>query len=158
MAKFFRMQPAQPFVKAAPDSAVSANWTALRTIREVLTAHPRVKLMTFLSYFITARCSKRRKKFQSMLRESKGKFERELDLRRFIARQRMHATAIMALLNGKQHVMAARMSKLFLRSSAADSVESNSTDESCSSSSSERVVEDEESAMHGNNSESKVRL
>ena len=67
--------------------------------------------MKFLTYFFCRR-SRERKKFHVKLRQAQCKLNRELDLEKFIKRQRMLTTAVLGLLNHEQAFYASKMTQL----------------------------------------------
>ena len=67
--------------------------------------------MSFLFYCFCFR-SKSRKDYRKKLDNATAQIERELDLGRFIRRQRQHTIAILSLLSGSQTQIVTRMSKL----------------------------------------------
>ena len=56
-----------------------------------------IKKMSFLRSWFTCR----RTKYQKLLNKSKSSFDKEMDLRKFIQRQRVQTWAILGLLTGK---------------------------------------------------------
>ena len=49
--------------------------------------------------------------------KAKSRIDKELDLRKFILRQRMQATALLGLLNGRQSLFVDKMSQMVIRES-----------------------------------------
>ena len=59
-----------------------------------------------------------RKNYKRMLNKSGSILQKELDLRKFIYRQRLTTTAILGLLNGRQSFFVDRMSQMVIRESS----------------------------------------
>ena len=72
---------------------------------------PSIPRMRFLTYFFCCR-QNARKKFKGKLRQASQRLDRELDLERFIKRQRMLTTAVLGLLNRNQVFYASKMTQL----------------------------------------------
>ena len=64
-----------------------------------------------MTYFLCCRLT-RRKQFHSKLLQAKKQLKRELDIEKFIKRQRMLTTAILSLLSGKQIYYASKMAQM----------------------------------------------
>ena len=70
------------------------------------------------------------RKFSQLMKSSQSYLNQEMDLQKFIFRQRVHTTAILALLKGKQSVFVDKMSELVLQESTeSDHIASSSDDE-----------------------------
>lgn len=61
-----------------------------------------------------------------MMNKAKSRIDKELDLRKFIHRQRLQATAMLGLLNGRQSLFVDKMSQLVIRES--DNLDETSSD------------------------------
>ena len=103
--------------KARPDRQISqkssskAHFNQLKELMENFKSLKRIKPVQFFTYFCC--CWKReRKEYHSKLRQAQKVLVRELDLERFLRRQRMQTTAILGLLNRTQIMYATRMSRL----------------------------------------------
>ena len=61
-----------------------------------------------------------------MMNKATSKLDKELDLRKFIYRQRLQTTAILGLLNGRQSFFVDKMSQMVIRESS--NLDETSTD------------------------------
>ena len=69
-----------------------------------------------LNYWIATLCF--RIKYKKLLVKSQSKLQKELDLKKFIHRQRVTMTAILGLLSGRQSYFVDKMSQLIIRESS----------------------------------------
>lgn len=116
LGKFFRAESAQPQQTAMnpfADDTSSAVFKQ-RAVKHALMPKRRLPSMKFIPYFLTKRCSRSRRDFNEKLKRSQQQFDRELDLRHFIARQRRLITAVMSLLSAKQRYLVSKMSSKLL--------------------------------------------
>ena len=58
------------------------------------------------------------KNYQKLLKKSQSTLIKELDLQKFLYRQRLQTTAILGLLNGRQSFFVDKMSQLVIRESS----------------------------------------
>ena len=81
------------------------------------------------SYFCPKRCKNERlKKYDKFIKKSQSFLKKEMDLQKFLIRQRLQTTAILALLKGRQSAIVDKMSQLVIHQSS-DSASSSSDDE-----------------------------
>ena len=83
--------------------------------------------MTWLR-FCLCRFSKQRQAHHKVLDQAQSKLDKEMDLKRFITRQRLQTTAVLALLTGKQSFFIDKMSQMLIRESS-DSEETSHEEE-----------------------------
>lgn len=60
-----------------------------------------------------------------MLMKSQSELSKELDLKKFLHRQRLQSVAILGLLNGRQSFFVDKMSQMFIRESSNHSLTSS---------------------------------
>ena len=74
-----------------------------------------VKYICQSCFFCPNRCKNERlKKYKKVMMRSQSKLMKELDLQKFIFRQRLQTTAILALLKGRQCFIVDKMSELVI--------------------------------------------
>lgn len=147
LAKFFRREPKKKQkMRQCLDDENGAK-SKFQAIKSVISTPGRINSMKFLPYFTLRLCNKKRKKFHAELKRSQQKLDRELDLHRFVSRQRMHSIAIMSLLSVRQHLLVSKLSKLLLKHPEA----SDLTFKSTSSGDSQRSVSGDHEDAQGHN-------
>ena len=57
-------------------------------------------------------------KYRQMLRKSNSQLNKEMDLKKFLVRQRLQTTAVLALLTGRQSFIVDKMCQMNLRQSS----------------------------------------
>ena len=68
-----------------------------------------------LTFYAANLCCNR--KYKKMMQKANSRIEKELDLRKFILRQRMQVTALLGLLNSHQSLFVDKMSQMVIRES-----------------------------------------
>ena len=94
--------------------------------------------MNFLHYLICFR-ERKRQDYQRKLDKAASMIEKEMDLGRFIQRQRLHTIAILGLLGGRQAHLATKMSQLTIHGGIIPN--SASSDEASSGDNTTRKVD-----------------
>ena len=75
--------------------------------------------------FCLCRYSEARQMHRKALLQVQSKLDKEMDLKKFITRQRLQTTAVLALLTGKQSFFIDKLSQMVIRESS-DSQETSS--------------------------------
>ena len=73
------------------------------------------KTLQKLTFYAVNLCCNRQ--YKRMMHKATSRIDKELDLRKFIMRQRMQATALLGLLNGRQSLYVDKMSQMVIRES-----------------------------------------
>ena len=110
--RLFRKKTSSDDASSSPQSPKSDD---LPSFQQYFLSGKRIKGMEFLFYTFCR--TKSRKSYKAQLRKANQILDRELDLQKFIMRQRMQSTAILSLLTGRQLFCAAQMSQLLINES-----------------------------------------
>ena len=106
-----------------------ANKTDRESITKAKSLQKTVKIahMSWLR-FCLCRYSEQRQMHRKALFQAQSKLDKEMDLKKFITRQRLQTTAFLALLTGKQSFFIDKLSQMVIRESF-DSQETSSDEE-----------------------------
>lgn len=86
----------------------------MKNVKESLKSLVVIKGMSFLAYSALC-CTKKSKSYRAKLDDSERQLERELDLKRFITRQRMHNTALLGLMSSHQNFFVSKLSRTMIK-------------------------------------------
>ena len=123
LSTLFRHRPSDPLKKLGSvklnsnfryfNAGDDKNETVLlKNIRRDFQVAKTLQKLTF--YAVNLCCNRQYKK---MMYKAKSRIDKELDLQKFILRQRMQATAILGLLNSRQSLYVDKMSQMVIRDS-----------------------------------------
>ena len=77
-----------------------------------------IKKMAYFRYTCCCRCEPRTKRMKQMLMKSQSSLQKEMDLKKFIMRQRLQTISLLSLLNGRQSFFVDRLSQMVVRESS----------------------------------------
>ena len=110
MTSLFRFQPLPRNKNKEQDKPKSR----LQTLQKLLKPKRLIKNISIFDYFLCF-CSANTAKYRLKLRIVQKQLDREMDLKRFISRQRLTMNAILSLLSSHQNFFASKLSRLVIK-------------------------------------------